>query len=204
MSPLRKHTFIHVFAPSPSWPCFSSGCCYSSCQRMGRGSINEWTTEWAEASVQGAGWWEAAKRLMFISSLWLDYTSLFPCSLSMLCLPLNPSTSLPNVHSWRHFSSCAAYIWENFLWFILISSIYMQFLFFFALKILLLFKTSSHGLLFSLLWNYVFAPFFPIYPVTIYYPRYLWVKSYVAPGTQNSKGNSNISFESFPVWWPRF
>lgn len=84
------------------------------------------------------------------------FPALFPCSAFLSTHPL-----LFQVHrSWRHFSSCAAYIWENFLWFILISSIYMQFLFFFAL-ILLLFKTSSLGFLFSLLWNYVLCHFFP-------------------------------------------
>lgn len=85
------------------------------------------------------------------------FPALFPCSAFLSTHPL-----LFQVHrSWRHFSSCAAYIWENFLWFILISSIYMQFMFFFALKILLLFKTSSLGFLFSLLWNYVLCHFFP-------------------------------------------
>ena len=52
----------------------------------------------------------------------LQYKQLFSCFVCMLCLPLIlPHFSFRSCCPGIHFSSCAAYIWEVILWFILIS-----------------------------------------------------------------------------------
>lgn len=68
----------------------------------------------------------------------------------------------------------------------------IPFLLLFALKIFYFLKKYPYEFLFLLFWNYLLCNFFQL-PCHYYHPPYLCIKPYVAPRTQNSKGNPNIA-----------